>query len=52
MVHNFKAEKINGEIVIKPIISKNKSDIRVIVPSFKLIKKLKQQYGERNIQQI
>ena len=44
MVNEFKAELVNGELVVKPIIIKDKGDVRIIVPSFKLIKELKDKY--------
>lgn len=49
----FKAEKINGKIIVKPNIEKKPNgDIIVHVPSLPLIKKLQETYGKRNIQQI
>ena len=44
MVNEFKAEMINGELHVKPIIEKNGNDLKIIVPSFKLIKELKDKF--------
>jgi hypothetical protein len=46
MVNEFKAEMVNGELVVHPIIIKEKGDVRVIVPSFKLIKELKDKFNK------
>ena len=37
---NFKAEKINGKIIVKPVIEKKDGNITVHVPSFPLIQEL------------
>lgn len=53
----FKAERVNGEIIIKPIIEKKinaegGTDITVHLPSFPIIQELKENLedGKRNIQ--
>jgi len=49
----YKAEMVNGELIVKPNIIKNGNDIIVQVPSLALINKTIREYnGERNIQQI
>lgn len=56
MVNEFKAELKDGQIIVKPIIQKEGKNIKVIVPSFPLIHKLKRELekenGKRDIQQI
>ena len=37
---NFKAEKINGKIIVKPVIEKKDGNITIHVPSFPLIQEL------------
>lgn len=48
----FKAEFVNGQVVVKPIVEKNGKDIKIHVPSLKLIKELKEKIkdGKRDIQ--
>lgn len=58
MVNEYKAEVVKGEIIVKPKIIKEGKNIKVVVPSFPLIHKLKrelkekeekQKYGKRDI---
>ena len=49
----FKAEIINGKVVVKAIIVKEGGNVTVHVPAFNLIQKLQEEYdGKRNIQQV
>ena len=49
----FKAELIDGKMIVKPIIEKKGNDIIVHAPSFQVINKLlKEEDGKRNIQPI
>jgi len=54
MVDEFKAEMINGELIVKPIIikttnAKGGTDVTVKVPSLPMIKTAIEEYGKRNI---
>jgi len=51
---DFTAEKIGKDLVVKPVIERKGNDLIVHVPSFPLIKKLKNDLeakdGKRNLQ--
>lgn len=50
---DFKASLIDGKLIVKPnIIKDKKGNVTVHVPSLKLMQKLKTEYGKRTIQQI
>lgn len=49
----FKAEILEGEVKVKPIIErKPNGDVIIHVPSFPIIQKLIKEHGKRNIQQV
>ena len=49
----FKAEIIDGEVVVKPIIVKKDGNVTIHVPAFNLIKKLQDDLdGKRNIPKV
>lgn len=49
----FKAELKGKEIVVKPIVETDGKNVKIIVPSFKIIKQLKRSFdGKRDIQPI
>lgn len=48
----YKAEMVNGELIVKPIIVKDGNNVTVHVPTLSTIAKTIQEYGKRNIQQI